>query len=76
MVPSSDRSNKLIADFRGRKLINILGVLERRSGVLEDYRKIPQPRDRLARGVTGGFPQDRVMGAVVEVNDDSVCVGP
>jgi len=45
-------------------------VFQRNSRVLEDHRKISQPGNRLARLVKSGFPQDRVVAALVEVHDD------
>src|SRR5215475_8888310 len=45
-------------------------VFQRSSRVLEDHRETPQPRNRLARLVESGFAQDRVVAALVEVDDD------
>src|SRR5712692_4102247 len=45
-------------------------VFSRSSRVLEDHREIPQPRNDLARLVESGFPQDRIVAALVEVHDD------
>src|SRR4029453_733790 len=45
-------------------------VFQRSSRVLEDHRKILQPGNRLARLVESGFPQDRVVAALVEGHDD------
>jgi hypothetical protein len=45
-------------------------VFQRSARVLEDHREIPQPGNRLARLVESGFPQDRVVAALVEVHAD------
>jgi hypothetical protein len=45
-------------------------VFQRSSRVLEDHRKMSQPGNRLARLVERGFPQDRVVAALVDVHDD------
>src|SRR5262249_36393231 len=52
-----------------RKIHSPVWVFPRRSRVLEAHREMPPPGNRLAWLVESGFPQDRVVAALVAVHD-------
>jgi hypothetical protein len=55
-------------NFRLRKSA-LLGLPAKRTGT-EDHPETQQPRHRLAQLVESGFAQDRVVAALVAVDDD------
>src|SRR5215813_4134210 len=67
---SSVHNFSIYRRFPQRKIDQHFWVFLRSSRVLEDHWEISQPRNRLARLVESGFPQDWVVAALVEVHDD------